>query len=109
MSDYIVGYHLIKYLVNGAQIIAKATPINKGTKKIPRIIPIVVHAQKLRQKSQLNNSDITFGALSIILSLNPILPISKIRKEDTPIITKAYNPISKIIDVNMSINIRHCF
>ena len=34
--------------------------------------------QKLRQKSQLNNWEISFGALAIMLSLIPNFPISNI-------------------------------
>ena len=43
-------------------------------------IDIAKAVQKLKQKSQSNNFDISFGAFSIILSLIPNLSISRIKK-----------------------------
>lgn len=50
------------------------------------MIAIINDVQKLKQKSQLNNFDINFGALSIILSRNPILLINSIAKAEAKVI-----------------------
>lgn len=54
-------------------------------KKIARIQARMRDTQKLRQKSQLNNLEITLGALAIIASLIPVLPNSKIINAGTKI------------------------
>ena len=48
--------------------------------------------QKLKQKSQSNNCDMSFGALAITLSRIPNFPISKIKKAVT-------NAICKVITI----------
>ena len=47
------------------------------------MIARISESQKLRQKSQLKSSEISFGALAIISSRTPSLPISKIPNADT--------------------------
>jgi hypothetical protein len=47
-------------------------------KKIARMIARMTDVQKLRQKSQSNNLEMSFGALAIMLSLIPNFPISNI-------------------------------
>jgi hypothetical protein len=47
-------------------------------KKIARMIARISDVQKLKQKSQSNNREISLGALVIISSRTPSFPISKI-------------------------------
>ena len=71
-------------------------------KKIARIIARINDVQKLRQKSQSNNSEMSFGAFAIISSRMPILLINNIIKADVSDIahTKAQNSIIKyIVDI----------
>lgn len=51
-------------------------------KKIARINARIKDDQKLKQKSQLNSWEISFGALAITLSLIPSFPMSKIKNAD---------------------------
>ena len=51
-------------------------------KKIARIDARIKDDQKLKQKSQLNSLEISFGALVIILSRIPSFPMSKIKNAD---------------------------
>lgn len=61
--------------------------------KIANIIDTNIPIQKLKQKSQLNISDISFGERSINRSLNPILLINKIKNAETQAIIIAANTI----------------
>lgn len=61
--------------------------------KIANIIDTNSPAQKLKQKSQPNISDISFGERSINRSLNPVLFINKIKNAETQAIIIAANTI----------------
>ena len=51
---------------------------SNSLKKIARMTARMSDVQKLKQKSQSNNWEISLGALAIILSLTPNFPISNI-------------------------------
>lgn len=61
--------------------------------KIANTIDTSTPTQKLKQKSQLNISDISFGECSINWSLNPVLLINKIKNAETQAIIIAANTI----------------
>lgn len=54
-------------------------------------------SQKLKQKSQLKSSEINLGALAIILSRTPSLPISKIPNADVHAIIAVIIAINTIV------------
>ena len=68
---------------------------------IASIISINNEVQKLRQKSQLNSWDISFGALSMMCSRNPILSINRMVKADAKTeYSKQYKiVINDIVDI----------
>lgn len=65
------------------------------------MIARISDVQKLKQKSQSNNREISFGALVIILSLMPSFPISKMTKAEAKVIQikAAISVIKYIVDI----------
>ena len=72
---------------------------NISLRIIARIIARISESQKLKQKSQLKSSEMSLGALAIISSRTPSLPISKIPNAEMHaiIITSVIKCISDII------------
>lgn len=67
-------------------------------KKIARIIARMHETQKLKHKSQLNNLEISSGALVVTVSLIPHFPRSRITKADARIVqARAQNIVIKYI------------
>lgn len=56
-------------------------------------------SQKLRQKSQLKSSEISFGAFATISSRTPVLPINRMIKAEKHAVITAIAVIEYIVDI----------
>lgn len=84
---------------------ADITGMNKSIislKKIARMTARIAESQKLKQKSQLNNSEISLGALAITSSRTSSLHISKIANAEAHATIAARAIIKYTVDITLS-------